>query len=1012
MKYAIILNYPKREGYARKRLCDEIMLIDPSAEILMINRWEVSNSDFIFQVISFVPDVLVTYYSVTIDSNLINYYLKHFLKCHVVRIACEPISDVNDELRVLSYLGSDVYDDRVIDYEVFFGKAQADCITGYLLKSGKLKSSDQVFGFGHATFEKYLNSKLIDRDCVKSPRTILFATGFVYADYTLQLMKEVGDVLDVTKPDYEIKLEEAKAAIVIAKTIRDVWIEMISCLAEKYPDCSFILKTHPVENYWFEFNEFNPYKCLERFDNFKLVGDEVHVGDLLKKVDLFFHYGSITELEAYFAKVACYFVDVNSVIATLPKSRFYKGTKPYLPSGLIVDYRNISAVIDEYLNNNITFQRTKPIDQYMYDYFNIIPDENYEPAKKTAELLLSLKGKEPIPIETENHYFQKSLGLFGKLLYNEQILNLLEKADSLIENGNYEHALSILTYIMFFDKYNIGALKLLVVALSYLRKTDEAMKIVKLALVLAPDDADLKFNEKFLSDIIQRTVSVVIPTYNREKHIEKAVRSIQNQTMLVNEIMIVDDCSTDSTKLIVEQLQKQDLRIKYIVLSKNSGAQAARNAGIKNSSSNWIAFLDSDDEWLPNKVQRSFEVIQEDHVDVVYCNYIRREITGKEVAPYFTKHKGNVLSDLLHRSFVTFPGMMIKKDALADIGYLDESIQAWQEWDTAIRLARKFKFSYVPEPGFVWVHHAGDTISKNILKDGLGFFQILLKNVDDLIRYCSNEVIEQHINYVLQKLGQSKQGNTDDLIKQVKDLKSYILQRNNKHTDYKWLENIPEIESGKKVYIGAKETVLAARKKNLSVCDYVEELWENKGGTERVVSNILNDIVLDKADLVCEIGPGTGRYIEKVIEKLNPGSYHIYEIAKDWEFYLKKQYSPLVKACSADGKTLTDTKSSSCDLVMAHGVFVYISFLNSFEYFKEMIRVCKPGGYISFDFYSDKDFDIETINKWLETQERYPLVLPEQTVHRFFSSHGCDLIKSFKNKYGHSFSNYYLLRRG
>lgn len=215
---------------------------------------------------------------------------------------------------------------------------------------------------------------------------------------------------------------------------------------------------------------------------------------------------------------------------------------------------------------------------------------------------------------------------------------------------------------------------------------------------------------------------------------------------------------------------------------------------------------------------------------------------------------------------------------------------------------------------------------------------------------------------------------------------------------------------GKKQYIDAVETVNAARAKGMSVCDYVEFIWDQKGLTARVIEKMKNAGCFDACVNVCEIGPGTGRYLERVLEDTSPERYDIYEIATDWAKWLSESYSPIICNQPADGHSLKPTPSNSCNLVHAHGVFVYLSFLNAFEYFDEMIRVCSPGGYIVFDFYPDENFDADTIKKWISSKDRYPVILPCQMLRQYFISKGFVLKGTFENKHGQSFSRYLIYK--
>ncbi len=146
-------------------------------------------------------------------------------------------------------------------------------------------------------------------------------------------------------------------------------------------------------------------------------------------------------------------------------------------------------------------------------------------------------------------------------------------------------------------------------------------------------------------------------------------------------------------------------------------------------------------------------------------------------------------------------------------------------------------------------------------------------------------------------------------------------------------------------YIPAKETVKSAENEGLSVCDYVEKIWNQKGETQKVVDNMEKLGVFQNFNpTVCEIGAGTGRYIEKVIEKCNPKRYESYEIAADWSEWLEKEYDIISQPTG--GFSLSSTSDNSIDIVHAHGVFVYLKFLDNIRYFNEMIRVIKLGGII------------------------------------------------------------------
>jgi hypothetical protein len=144
------------------------------------------------------------------------------------------------------------------------------------------------------------------------------------------------------------------------------------------------------------------------------------------------------------------------------------------------------------------------------------------------------------------------------------------------------------------------------------------------------------------------------------------------------------------------------------------------------------------------------------------------------------------------------------------------------------------------------------------------------------------------------------------------------------------------------VYASAPATIAAAQAAGLSVCAYVERLWGGPGRSASLIDKLhgLGAISLESKTIV-EIGPGTGRYIEHTLKRCRPKRYQIYETDSAWSSWLAKRYA--VEACAADGQSLESTESNSSDLIHAYGVFVYLPFMISYRYFKEIARVAAPG---------------------------------------------------------------------
>ena len=234
-------------------------------------------------------------------------------------------------------------------------------------------------------------------------------------------------------------------------------------------------------------------------------------------------------------------------------------------------------------------------------------------------------------------------------------------------------------------------------------------------------------------EIVKRKirVSVVVPAYNREKTIERCIQSIKRQTMQPYEIVLVDDGSTDQTVRLAEGIPCKYLKI---LRQNHKGAQAARNLGILNAKGNYIAFLDSDDEWLPEMLEREIEyLLQRQNNCVLYSDCYIYDDKGKRVwrRPGRT---GNTYHESLLQGGPMFQSMLVKKSLLYKIGLLDEKVAAYQEGETAIRLAKRAEFVHIREPLFIYYCHSGETISKDIKKGIQGYLYIVKKFQKDIVK--------------------------------------------------------------------------------------------------------------------------------------------------------------------------------------------------------------------------------------------------------------------------------------
>ncbi len=179
-------------------------------------------------------------------------------------------------------------------------------------------------------------------------------------------------------------------------------------------------------------------------------------------------------------------------------------------------------------------------------------------------------------------------------------------------------------------------------------------------------------------------ITVVIPTYNRYELLKRALASVYSQSHMPKEIIIIDDGSTDNTS----QIQKLFPHAKYIY-QKNAGVSSARNLGIKNSTCQWITFLDSDDTWHVEKLQRHVEFhTQNPEILMSYTDetWIRDGLEVK-IPKKFHKVGGDIFDKCLSHCIIAPSATMMHKKLLDEVGLFDESLEVCEDYDLWLRVA-------------------------------------------------------------------------------------------------------------------------------------------------------------------------------------------------------------------------------------------------------------------------------------------------------------------------------------
>jgi len=184
-------------------------------------------------------------------------------------------------------------------------------------------------------------------------------------------------------------------------------------------------------------------------------------------------------------------------------------------------------------------------------------------------------------------------------------------------------------------------------------------------------------------------VSIIIPTYNQSQYLEEAMESVLNQTYQNIEIIIVDDGSTDNTSEVVKSF---DNKIIYIP-QKNKGASSARNAGIKKAQGQYVAFLDSDDMWIKNKLEKQIKFIQNNpEIGLLGTGCYQMVDINKMIYKKIFPAKNEILQkDLIKYNPFIQSSVIIKKDVFNHIDLYDEKFKESEDYDLWLRIAQKYK---------------------------------------------------------------------------------------------------------------------------------------------------------------------------------------------------------------------------------------------------------------------------------------------------------------------------------
>lgn len=211
----------------------------------------------------------------------------------------------------------------------------------------------------------------------------------------------------------------------------------------------------------------------------------------------------------------------------------------------------------------------------------------------------------------------------------------------------------------------------------------------------------------------QSLVSVITPTYNAELFIEQTIASVRAQTYTNWEMIIVDDASTDKTTTIIQKYAAEDSRIKYHILKTNSGAAIARNTAIKKATGMYIAFLDADDLWMPEKLTKQIAFMQKKNIQVCFASYELMNESGESLGKMVKALPKVDFSKMLKSNYIGNLTGIYNAKTLGKV-YMP-NIRKRQDWALWLALIKNVGYAYSIEEPLAKYRLRENSISSNKL---------------------------------------------------------------------------------------------------------------------------------------------------------------------------------------------------------------------------------------------------------------------------------------------------------
>ncbi len=231
----------------------------------------------------------------------------------------------------------------------------------------------------------------------------------------------------------------------------------------------------------------------------------------------------------------------------------------------------------------------------------------------------------------------------------------------------------------------------------------------------------------------QPLVSTIIPAYNRPEATQRAIESVSNQVYAPIELVVVDDCSQPPLYDEVSIPESTFYNVVFKTHEDNQGGNAARNTGIENASGEYLAFLDSDDEWSPIKLRRQIDRLTDNNMHASYTGI--KQVDSSENINTIQKatQSGDLLNKLLKGNLIgTFSSLVLEAKAVEQIGKPDPDMPCWQDWEWYLRLAAEdLRFDAITDP-LTTRHNGGDQISRTYAPKRNEAYPIIRNQICDL----------------------------------------------------------------------------------------------------------------------------------------------------------------------------------------------------------------------------------------------------------------------------------------